>query len=220
MNKQDRLALFEQVDIYPVTCETLSEGRTNLEFLDAVIAGGTKIVQLREKTLSKRDFFELASAFRARCKEAGILLIINDHLDVALGVNADGVHLGQDDYPLEAARRIAPELILGASTHNREEALRAAKEGADYFNIGPIYSTSTKEHLERFLGPEAIPDISKDIKIPFTVMGGIKMDNLAPLLEQGACRVAVVTALTQAKDIATATREMAEAIREGRKQGP
>jgi thiamine-phosphate pyrophosphorylase len=220
MNKQERLALFEQVDIYPVTCEALSEGRTDLEFLDAVIAGGAKIVQLREKSLSRKDFHERACAFRARCSEAGVLLIVNDHLDVALSVDADGVHLGQDDFPLQEARRLAPEMILGASTHNRSEALMAAKDGADYYNIGPIYPTSTKAHLAHFLGPEAIPEISSGIGLPFTVMGGIKMENLAPLLEHGARHVAVVTALTGAADIAAATLEMAEAIRRGRGRGP
>jgi thiamine-phosphate pyrophosphorylase len=143
--------------------------------------------------------------------------MINDHLDVALGVDADGVHLGQDDFPLAEARRLAPELILGASTHGREEALQAVRNGADYYNIGPIFPTETKEGVSRFLGPEAIPKISKGISIPFTVMGGIKPDNLASLLAQGASKIAVVTALTQASDIQAATRAMISAIRAGQR---
>lgn len=219
MIREERLALFEKVDLYPVTCEALSAGRSNLEFLEGIIQGGARIVQLREKDLSKRALFELARAFRERCTEAGLLLMINDHLDVALGVGADGVHLGQDDLPLEVARRLAPDLILGASTHSREEALQAAEEGADYYNIGPIYPTRTKEHLERFLGPEALPEISRDIDKPFTVMGGIKEDNVHPLLELGARKIAVVTALTQAPDIAAATARMIAVIRKGARKG-
>lgn len=219
MIREERLALFEKVDLYPVTCEALCAGRSNMEFLEGIIQGGARIVQLREKDMGKRALFELARAFRARCTEAGLLLMINDHLDVALGVGADGVHLGQDDLPLEVARRLAPDLILGASTHSREEALRAVKEGADYYNIGPIYSTRTKEHLEHFLGPKALPEISRDIDKPFTVMGGIKEDNLHPLLEHGAQKIAVVTALTQAPDIAAATERMVAAIRWGKRKG-
>ena len=217
MNRQERLALFDEVDLYPVTCEALCEGRTNLEFLESVIEGGVKIIQLREKEMSKKAFHLLAEAFQERCRQAGLLLMINDHLDVAMSVGADGVHLGQDDFPLKEARRLAPDLILGASTHSREEALQAAEDGADYYNIGPIYPTSTKEHLDKFLGPDAVPLISEGIHLPFTVMGGIKEDNLAPLLERGARRIAVVTALTRAPNIADAARRMIAAIRAGRR---
>jgi thiamine-phosphate pyrophosphorylase len=215
MNRAQRLALFDQVDLYPVTCADLSEGRSDLEFLDAVIEGGAKIVQLREKKMSGRDFHALAAAFRARCSAAGVLLMINDHLDVALSVAADGVHLGQDDFPLPAARKLAPDLILGASTHNREEALKAREEGADYYNIGPIYPTKTKAHVPDALGPEAIPLISESMEIPFTVMGGIKHDNLGPLVARGARKIAVVTAITRAPDMAAAPRTLIDALRKG-----
>lgn len=217
MNRQERLTLFDEVDLYPVTCEALCEGRTNLEFLEGVIEGGARIVQLREKDMSGKDFHALAEAFQERCSRAGLLLIINDHLDVALSVGADGVHLGQDDFPLIEARKLAPDLLLGASTHNREEALKAEKEGADYYNIGPIFPTSTKEHLSHFLGPEEIPSISKGIDLPFTVMGGIKKENIPSLLEAGARHIAVVTAVTQTPDIEQAVQELAWIIREGRK---
>lgn len=219
MNRSERMALFEKVDLYPVTCSELALGRDNLEFLDEIIAGGTKIVQLREKNITKGAFYSLAKAFRKRCSEAGILLMINDHLDVALGVEADGVHLGQDDFPLNEARRMAPDLILGTSTHNRGEALKAVQDGADYYNIGPIYPTRTKEGASEFLGPQAVSTVSEGIHLPFTLMGGIKLDNLKPLLEQGARKIAVVTALTQAKNIEKATRDLIAAIRKGYKEG-
>jgi len=213
MDRVSRRARFEQVDIYPVTCERLSAGRSNLEVLEGIIRGGARIVQLREKEASKRELYHLAVKFRGMTEQAGILLMINDHLDIALAVGADGVHLGQDDLPLRAARNLAPELIIGASTHSLQEALEAQGEGADYVNIGPIFPTRTKEGVERFLGPEAIVDIGPKLEVPFTVMGGIAGSNIDEVLARGARRVAMVSAITQAVDIAETVRSLRERIR-------
>jgi len=216
MNRQMRKEKFLQVDLYPVTCERLSAGRSNLDVLDAAIRGGAKIIQLREKELATRDLFGMALAFRKRTAEAGMLLIINDRIDIALAVDADGVHLGQEDLPLAAARRIASELLIGVSTHSREEALQAQEESADYVNIGPIFPTRTKEGVNRFLGPEAIPGIAAGLAIPFTVMGGINSANIGKVVSQGAHRVAVVTAVTMADDMAGAVAALRERIRSSR----
>ncbi len=197
VNRSERKELFEKIDIYPVFGE--------LEVLAAVIAGGARIVQLRAKKYSDRDFFNQAKKFRKITAEHGVLLIINDRIDVALATEADGVHLGQTDLPVETARRLAPELLIGVSTHDLAEALAAEKAGADYINIGPIFSTQTKE--AKPIGVEAIRQIAPKINIPFTVMGGIKLENVDSVLAVGARRVAVVTALTLAKDIAKSTRE-------------
>ncbi|MBP8646359.1 MAG: thiamine phosphate synthase [Syntrophobacteraceae bacterium] len=212
MNLEERRALFEEVDVYPVTCERLSAGRSNLEVLDAVIRGGAKIIQLREKELSTRELYRLALVFREKTAAAGVLLIIDDRLDIALAVDADGVHLGLEDLPLDAARRLAPELLLGASTHSLEEALEAQRKGADYVNIGPIFPTRTKEGVEKFLGPRAITEISPKVEIPFTVMGGINESNIDEVLAAGARRVAMVTAITQAPDIAERVRSLRRRI--------
>ena len=216
MNRESRKEKFLQVDLYPVTCERLSAGRSNLDVLDAAIRGGAKIIQLREKELSTGDLYRMALAFRKITAEAGMLLIINDRVDIALAVDADGVHLGQEDLPLSAARRIAPELLIGISTHSREEALQAQSEGADYVNIGPIFPTRTKEGVTRFLGPEAIPGIAAGLEIPFTVMGGIGSANIEKVVAAGARRVAVVTAVTMADDMAGAVAALREAIRSSR----
>jgi thiamine-phosphate pyrophosphorylase len=213
MNREIRKTIFEQVDVYPVTCERLSAGRSNLEVLEAVIRGGAGIVQLREKDISGRELYLMAVKFREITARAGVLLIINDHLDIALTVEADGVHLGQDDLPIPAARKIAPELILGASTHSLEEALRAETEGADYINIGPIFPTNTKEGVKRFLGPEAITEIATKVSLPFTVMGGITAQNIHQVVAAGARRVAMVTAITQAPDITEAVRSFKRTIK-------
>ena len=213
MNKEAKTQLFQNVDIYPVTCEGLSEGRSNLEVLEAVIRGGSKIIQLREKEYPKRDLYNLALKFKEITSRAGVLLIINDHLDIALAVDADGVHLGQEDLPVQAARRLASELLIGASSHSLEQALQAQKDGADYINIGPIFSTKTKEGVESVLGPETIAKISPQIRVPFTVMGGINEENIDQVLAYGARRVAMVTAITKAADITAKVKSLKEKIR-------
>jgi thiamine-phosphate pyrophosphorylase len=212
MKRELRKQMFHQVDIYPVTCEELSGGRSNLEVLEAVIRGGAKIIQLREKEYQKKDLYHLALKFREITLKDGVLLIINDHVDIALAVDADGVHLGQDDLPLTVARQLAPELLIGASTHSLEQALQAEKDGADYINIGPIFITKTKEGVESSLGPEAIVRISPQIEVPFTVMGGINEENLELVLAKGARRVAMVTAITKAPDIAAKVKSLKEKI--------
>ncbi|MHB9099657.1 MAG: thiamine phosphate synthase [Syntrophales bacterium] len=212
MNRAMRREKFLRVDLYPVTCERLSAGRSNFDLLEAAIRGGARIIQLREKECATGDLYRMALRFREITAEAGMLLMINDHIDIALAVKADGVHLGQEDLPLAAARKIAPELLIGISAHSRQEAVKAEGEGADYVNIGPIFPTRTKEGVRRFLGPEAIPEIAAGLKIPFTVMGGIGGANIDRVLAQGARRVAVVTAVTEAPDMAGAVAALREKI--------
>ena len=213
MNRDIRKAMFRNVDIYPVTCEALSAGRSNPEVLEAVIRGGAKIIQLREKDYSTRVLYELALRFREITAGADVLLIINDRLDIALAVEADGVHLGQDDLLLNTARKLAPELLIGISTHSPEEALQAQADGADYINIGPIFPTKTKMGVGHALGPDAIALFQKNIEIPFTVMGGINESNIDQVLARGVRRVAMVTAITQAPDIAGAVRSLKKRIK-------
>ena len=212
MNYKERLAKLKNIDIYPVTCQELSEGRTDLEVLAAVLAGGAKIIQLREKHWSKKDLYDLAIEFRKLTRSYDALLIINDHVDVALASGADGVHLGQEDLPVDAARKLAPELIIGASSHSLKEALKAEKDGADYVNIGPIFPTKTKADADRFLGPEAIIEIGPQLTVPFTTMGGITQDNIHRVLKAGARRVAMITGITQAVNITERVQQLREII--------
>jgi thiamine-phosphate pyrophosphorylase len=212
MNYKERLTKLKDIDIYPVTCQELSEGRTDLEVLAAVLAGGAKIIQLREKHWSKKDLYDLAIEFRKLTRSFDALLIINDHVDVALASGADGVHLGQEDLPVGAARKLAPELIIGASSHSLKEALKAQKDGADYVNIGPIFPTKTKAGADRFLGPEAIVEIGPQLTVPFTTMGGITQDNIHRVLKAGARRVAMITGITQAMNITERVQQLREII--------
>jgi thiamine-phosphate pyrophosphorylase len=183
-----------------------------LAILDSVLGAGVRIVQLREKGKGKRELYELAKIFRDRTRAAGCLLIVNDHLDVAMAVDADGVHLGRSDLPVEAARRLAPEMIVGASSHSVAQALEAQAAGASYVNIGPIYPTGTKSTQIDALGPDIIADVRAAVSIPFSCMGGIKPDNLEPLLVAGARLVAVVTAVTAAPDVRAAASALRKAI--------
>ncbi len=212
LKRQGRIDALGKVDLYPVTCERLSAGRNNVEVLDGLIRGGARMVQLRDKEATRRDLYLTAVRFREMTSKAGILLIVNDHVDIAQAVDADGVHLGQDDLPPEVARQLAPDLLIGVSTHSLDQALTAQERGADYINIGPIFATNTKEVAGELLGPEAVREISGHVRIPFTVMGGIDETNVHQVLVHGARRVAVVTAVTEAPDIAAAVRSFREKI--------
>lgn len=213
VTRRERRARLQQIDIYPVTCEPLSSGRSDEQILHAVIAGGARIIQLRDKAASASQLRVKAEYFREVTRRHGVLLIINDDLEVALAVDADGVHLGQDDTSLEQAREQFENGLIGISTHTLEQAIWAQNHGADYVNIGPIFSTLTKQGLHEFLGPEAIRQIAPSLTIPFTVMGGINASNLSQVLAAGARRVAMVTAITQADDVAAAVRDLRGRIR-------
>ena len=212
VKKTDLLDKFAKVDLYPVTCEKLSLGRTDLDFLKAVIDGGAHIIQLRDKEADKASYREKALLFRKLTRANNVLLILNDHVDIAVEVGADGIHLGQDDMPLKEARALLPDKIIGISTHNLDEALDAQTGGADYVNIGPIYPTQTKDGINYFLGPDKITEIGAKLSIPFTVMGGIKEHHLPELVRAGAQKIALVTAVSQADDMAEAVKRLRHII--------
>lgn len=196
-----RMELFNKAGLYLVTSEVMSGGRTTREIVKAALLGGVKLIQLREKNMSGRELFKLAKDVRAMTDAVGALLVINDGLDIAMGVGADGVHLGQDDFPVAEARKLAPDMIIGSSSHDIEEAVIAEKQGASYVNIGPIYTTGTKVWTKEYLGVEGVLEISPVLKnIPFTVMGGIKKRHIPELLAAGARTIALVTAVTAADD--------------------
>jgi len=202
-----------EVTVYPVSCEQLCNGRSDREWLDGVLAGGAKIVQLRDKVSEDRVLYEKALYFREKTREAGALFMVNNRLDIALLAEADGLHVGNSDLPAEEVRRLAPNLIVGVSANTSEQAALAEKHGASYFNIGPIYPTSTKKKITAFLGPEAIPEFSALSRLPFTVMGGIKLEHIKELISKGAHRLAVVTAISEAADIAAETEKWIQIIK-------
>jgi len=215
MNHAERMARFAGTDLYVVITEAFCGGRTAVEVLDACLEAGVRLIQFREKDSGGLDLYDKVRAFRERTRLAGALLIVDDRLDMALAAEADGVHLGQEDLPLEVARRVAPDLVLGASSHNLDEALAAQAAGASYINIGPIFPTQTKSVPTGDVGPEMIEYIAPHLTVPFTCMGGIKSHNIHEVVARGAQHVAVVTAVTTADDVAAAARELRAAMRGG-----
>lgn len=212
MSHAERMAAFAKTDLYVVITGAFCSGRAALEVLAQVLAAGVRLVQLREKDLNDRRLYQLAVEFRRQTAEAGALFMVNDRVDLALAAGADGVHLGQDDLPISVVRRIAPELIIGASTHSLEEALAAQEAGASYINIGPIFATQTKLTPMAPLGLEALDRIAPSLRIPWTTMGGISSANIHQVVSRGARHPAVMTAVTAAEDITAAARELREKI--------
>ena len=202
--------------LYVILDGQASGGRRLDELLDAVLAGGCRIVQLREKTMPPAGLFLLAQALRRRCREAGALFIVNDRVDLALAVEADGAHVGQDDLPAREARRLLPPpMILGVSTHNADQAQRARDDGADYVAVGSMFPTGSKIGFE-LVGPELVRRVRADIPVPLVAIGGITRDNLSQVIEAGADAVAVISAIGNARDPAAAVREFLETIRSAR----
>ncbi len=196
----ERMEAFKKTDVYPVITTEFCGGRDPLAILEAVLKGGAGLVQMREKTMPDGDFLQLLRKARTITRQYGVLLIVDDRVDAAMAVDADGVHLGQEDFPIPEARRLAPELILGSSTHNADEVRQAQEDGCSYLNIGPIYPTGTKKLACKFLGIETLKVLAPSVKVPFTVMGGIKLDHIPALRDAGARHIAAVTAFTQAED--------------------
>jgi thiamine-phosphate pyrophosphorylase len=208
----------EEVTIYPVSCEKLAAGRTDREWLDGVLAGGARIVQLRDKHSPDSILLEKARYFREKTLAAGVLFLVNDRLDIALLADADGIHVGQKDLPPTEIKKLAPDMLVGLSCNDEQDVADLARvltqtpQAVDYFNIGPIFPTETKDGLHSFLGLEAITRFSRLCPLPFTVMGGIKFGHIDELVAHGAKRIAVVTALSQAEDIGSETARWSGAI--------
>lgn len=209
---QERMTRFEQTDLYVVITEAFCKGRSALAVLDEVLAAGVGIVQFREKGSQDAERYRRALEFRRRTRAANALLLVDDRVDIALAIEADGVHLGQSDLPVHAARAVAPELIIGASSHNLVQALAAQEAGASYVNIGPIFPTETKSGSSGPIGPEMIDVIRPHLAVPWTTMGGIKIHNIGDVLQRGARHVAVVTAVTAAEDVRAAASQLRQAI--------
>lgn len=210
------MAVFRQAALYLVTTQALSRGRSTEEIVKAALAGGVRLIQLREKEMPLPELIRLARKIRAMTKRAGALLIINDRIDIALAVHADGVHLGREDLPVTCARNIAPDLIIGASSHSPKEALAAQSAGASYVNIGPLFPTLTKKWEKKYLGIHKMKQIASKIKIPFTVMGGIKAEHVPDLVKAGAKTIAVVTAITAADNPRQTAKQLLALIRSGK----
>ena len=204
------------LSLYVVLDRTASAGRDLEVILDATLAGGCRMIQLREKEWPSGRLLPLAERMRDRCRRAGATFIVNDRVDLALAVGADGVHLGQDDLPPRAARPLLrPGMVLGRSTHSVGQAREAQVEGADYIAVGSMFPTRTKPNFQ-LVGPELIRAIRPETRSPLVGIGGVTRENVAEVIRAGADGVAVISAVCGAPDPAAATREFLAAIRAAR----
>ena len=186
--------------IYLVTDEKACLGKDFYGCIEEAIKGGVGIVQLREKNISTKDFYEKALKVKEICKNYGALFIINDRLDIAQAVEADGVHLGQSDMPIEKAREILKDrFLIGATARNVEEARRAELLGADYIGSGAIFGTSTKDNAKK-LEKEELKKIVASVKIPVFAIGGININNVSSLKNIGLHGICAVSGILSEKD--------------------
>ncbi|OLZ42270.1 thiamine phosphate synthase [Natrinema saccharevitans] len=200
---------------YLVTQASISDGRSTPEIVRAAIDGGVDAVQLREKDASARSRYELGLELRELTADAGVDLLVNDRVDIAEAIDADGVHVGQSDLSVGVARDLfGPDAIVGCSTSTVAEAREAEREGADYLGVGAVYGTSSKdvEDGKDGIGPERIAEIVDAVSIPVVGIGGITADNAGPVVEAGAAGVAVISEIATAAAPAAATEALAEAV--------
>lgn len=189
-------------DLYCLTSEEHSRGRSNIEVVGEMIEAGIKIIQYREKDKKARQKYEECRKIREMTRSSGVTFIVNDDVDIAIIVGADGVHIGQDDLPVEKVRElVGDEMIIGVSTHSPEQAADAVHRGADYIGVGPLFATQTKKDVCAPVGLEYLDYVVKNIEIPFVAIGGIKENNIAEVAGRGAGCIAMVTEIVGAENI-------------------
>lgn len=201
--------------LYGITAEKFSNGRNNIQVVERMIKGGIKIIQYREKKASKsyQSILEECRQIRTLTRKAGVCFIVNDHVDVALLVDADGVHVGQDDLPVGDVRKlIGKDKIIGLSTHSPEEAQEAIKNGADYIGVGPIFATKTKDNVCDPVGFTYLDWVVANISLPFVAIGGIKLANIDQVAQRGARTICLVTEIVGATDIPIRINELNTAL--------
>ncbi|KPJ62738.1 hypothetical protein AMK68_04565 [candidate division KD3-62 bacterium DG_56] len=202
-------------DLYVITAAV--RGRRHREVAEAALAGGASMIQLRDKEMTTRDLLAEAAAVLAICRRHRAPLIINDRVDIALAVGADGVHVGDDDMPVAHARRLlGPDAIIGASADSVEAARAAGRDGADYLGVGPMFATETKPDAGVAVGPQRLAEIRGSVDIAVFGIGGITADNAAQVMAAGAHGVAVIAAIAEADDMVEATRRIAAIVSRGK----
>jgi thiamine-phosphate pyrophosphorylase len=186
-----------------------------IELTQKLCAGGARLLQLRVKALPAREFLAIAQEVRAICQRTGCLLIINDRADIALAVNADGVHVGQEDLPLPAARKVlGPGKLIGVSTHDPAQAIAAERGGADYIGFGPLFGTNTKATGYSARGIDQLREIRALVGLPIVAIGGVTAARAPSALAAGADAVAMISDLVLASDVTAKVREVLQAVKE------
>ena len=197
--------------LYGITAEKFSAGRTNIQVVEEMVKGGIKIIQYREKRTSKsyRTILEECRQIRTLTRAAGVTFIVNDYVDIALLVDADGVHVGQDDLPVGEVRKLlGSDKIVGLSTHSPAQAEEAVLAGADYIGVGPIFATQTKDDVCDAVGFDYLDWVVKNISLPFVAIGGIKLHNIDQIVQRGAKTICLVTEIVAAPDIVARVHDL------------
>jgi thiamine-phosphate pyrophosphorylase len=201
------------MELYIVTDRKASRGRDHMSMVRAALDGGADVIQLRDKDLSGRDLYALAREMASLVHASRARFIVNDRLDIALAAGADGVHLGQYDLPVAAARSLSPpSFIIGVSVGSVEEALAAERDGADYIALSPVFSTPTKDDAGPGHGLEVLREIKAAVKLPVIAIGGVNAGNVTEVVGAGADGVAVISAVLGADDVEAAARSMRELV--------
>ena len=212
MNRQEAMKCFKEFPIYGITAEAMSNGRDNMTVVKAMLEAGIKFIQYREKEKTRLARYEECLKLKKLTAEYGAAFIIDDFVDLAIAVDADGVHIGQDDLPVPAVRKLlGPDKIIGLSTHSPEQ-LEKANEIADlidYIGCGPVYATNTKKTAVP-VGLEYVKYATEHAKMPFVAIGGIKEHNIHEVYNAGATTIAVVSDITSADDIVDKISKLAK----------
>ncbi|BCJ85776.1 thiamine phosphate synthase [Effusibacillus dendaii] len=199
--------------LYLITGTDFLKNRSLLDTVAAAIEGGADCVQLREKNASSRQLLQMAIDLRKLTAKYNVPLIVNDRVDIALAADADGVHLGQDDLPIDIARKmLGPNKIIGISTHNVEEAIEAERAGASYIGVGPFKPTSTKTDTQPVVGLAGIRQIRQAVSLPIVAIGGIQQPDVSDIIQSGANGVAVISAIMAADDVLAAASGIRAAV--------
>ena len=197
--------------LYVILDPTVQPQRSLLEVLDAAAAGGTRIFQYRNKVASMKDAYHEAGPLRIRAKKLDVMFLVNDRCDLALAIDADGVHLGQTDLPyLHARRLLGPEKCIGLSTHNAEQVQEAERLKPDYIGVGPIFTPASKIDHDPVVGVEGLRKMRALTALPVFAIGGIRTEHVRPLMNAGANGIAVISAIVGAADITAAAAQFTE----------
>lgn len=214
MKKLTREELTKSLLLYAVTDRHWLDGRTLYEVVKESLDGGATFMQLREKTLDEETFYQEAVELQALCKEYGVPFVVNDDVDIAVRMDADGVHVGQSDMEAGNVRAlIGPDKILGVSAQTVEQAKLAEERGADYLGVGAVFPTGSKDDAEE-VSFETLKEICEAVSIPVVAIGGITEGNTPELAGSGICGIAVISAIYAQKDIPEATKRLKEVTEE------
>lgn len=204
----------KELQLYAITDRHWLNGRSLYEVVKESLDGGVTFLQLREKQLDKDHFLEEAKKLQGLCSEYNVPFIINDNVEIALAINADGVHIGQSDMEMKEAReKLGPDKIIGVSAHTKEEALLAQAQGADYLGVGAVFPTSSKDDAES-VSYETLKAICEVVSIPVVAIGGITRENLHQLSGSGISGISVISAIYAQSDIKEAARELKQCVQE------